>query len=38
MIKNFFKIHEKDVIALIHHTNLPILASYASDGDINIYK
>ena len=38
MIKNFFKIHEKDVIALIHHPNLPILASYALDGDVNFYK
>jgi WD40 repeat-containing protein SMU1 len=38
MIQNFFKIHEKDVIALIHHPNLPNVASYALDRNVIIYK
>ena len=38
IIRNFFKIHEKDVIAILHHPNFPNLASYALDGKLNIYK
>jgi len=37
ILRNFFKIHEKDVIGLIHHPNRSLLASYAMDGLINIY-
>jgi len=38
LVKNFFKIHDKDVIALTHHPKLPILVSYALDGNVNFYK
>jgi WD40 repeat-containing protein SMU1 len=35
-IVNYFKIHEKDVIGLVHHPLKNILVSYSLDGVVNI--
>jgi WD40 repeat-containing protein SMU1 len=37
VIVNSIKTHEKDVIGLTHHPNIPMLASIGMDGIVNIY-
>mgnify|MGYP002138058679 CR=1 FL=1 len=38
IIRNIFKIHEKDVLAICHHPHLSLLASYSLDGTLNIFN
>jgi WD40 repeat-containing protein SMU1 len=37
IMRNMFKIHEKDVIAIQHHPTMNMLISYALDSKLNIY-
>jgi WD40 repeat-containing protein SMU1 len=38
LLRNFFKIHEKEVVGIIHHPKQNILVSYAVDKNLIFYK